>query len=49
MQLKQYDDMQKFSEEFKNKWNSILIKDFETTLVKQANSTTFKIDSSSII
>ena len=49
MQLKLYDDVQKYREEFKNKWNNKLIEDFETILVKQANSTTFKIDSSLVI
>jgi len=40
--------MQIFSEEFENKWNSRLIKDFETIVVKQANSTTLKIDSAAV-
>jgi len=38
MQLKLYDDMQKYREVFENKWNSRLIKDFETIIIKWAYS-----------
>jgi len=44
MQLNHMNDMQIFSKGFENKWSSRLIKDLETIVVKQANSTTFKID-----
>jgi len=48
MQLKLYYDMQNCCEEFWE-WNNKLIKDFETIVVKQANSAAFKIDSSLVI
>jgi len=44
MQLNHMNDMQIFSKGFENKWSSRLIKDLETIVVKQANSTSFKID-----
>jgi len=42
-------DMQRYIEEFNNKCDNKLIKEFETIIVKQANSIAFKIYLSSVI
>jgi len=41
--------MQRYIEEFNNKCDNKLIKEFETIIVKQANSIAFKIYLSSVI